>query len=1084
MKFNYFLGKITVMLLVFFASVTTSPSIAQSLSENDVKVLHSDGQSVVLELKVSDYHIETIKHEGQTYQRFLISNMAQSARPGEPQVPTCGTMVGIPSVEGVSVQIIDASYDTLHDYRLYPAPVLQVKGSNYGDIPAGGIEQVFAPNQEIYTTNAFYPDTAVKVGTAGYMRDQAVAQVQFYPVHYNPVTGEVRLYRRILAMVTWHAAHRTADEAGRMRGISPAYENLLKDKLLNYDALRRPPIEKETPIPYESEAESAASASESSSSTIKLKVVVTENGIYKLTYNNLTNAGLNLKNVNPHKISMSNAGSEVPIYVSGEKDGKFNTNDYILFYGTAITDIYTTKNVYWLTIGETNGKRMSERDGSLSGTHTVPTQFPATLLMEEDTYYWQFMPDGYGQDHWFWGDKFNGKESRDYAATLKNISTTADMVTVRIQLKGFTSLGHHTKIYLNGMQIYDQGWNGQIIFNHEVSVPHSYLKEGQNKIRIESVGDTGSSVDLILLNWIKIDYFDTYVAEISKLFFGSPAAGAFQFEVSDFRNSDITVFDITDPANVARISNTTVSPSGSVFTLRFTDTAGTSTRYLAQTYAQCKLPDSIVKDQPSTWKSKENRADYIIITHEIFTDSAKTLAQYRKNSGLKVATVNVEDIYDEFNYGVFNPKAIRDFLAYAYKDWKKPAPTYVLLMGDACYDYKDNLHTGTINYVPSQLVEPGRDLIPDNVFGETASDNWFVLVSGDDALPDMFIGRLSAGSNGEMSDIVDKIIFYEKNPPAKSWNKKVLLAADDDGADFKNTSDELADIITDDYDFTKVYIGDYKSAAPTPTDDLKKYINSGVLLTNFTGHGNATIFALWGEKEDGVGNGKVVLSLGDITSLENDHKFTMVTIADCLNGFFTGLKPEVCIAEQFQRVKDKGAVAIWASTGLGYTSGHRLLLGNFYKNIFQDGQYGLGAAATKAKIDTYSQDSYWRHMVETFVLFGDPATPLGATPYAGTRLKMLNPDGKEVMPSGSTYTVQWRASTDMIKFKLRYSFDNGHSWKKIPGYIEDTSYEWSVPKGKKRKKKCLMEVTEFDVSGKKRGKDRSNSTFTIEVGSP
>ena len=106
---------------------------------------------------------------------------------------------------------------------------------------------------------------------------------------------------------------------------------------------------------------------------------------------------------------------------------------------------------------------------------------------------------------------------------------------------------------------------------------------------------------------------------------------------------------------------------------------------------------------------------------------------------------------------IFNPRAIRDFLKYAYENWARPAPTYVLLLGDAYQDYKDNLHNGTRNYVPSRNIES-------TLFGEVSSDNWFVTINGSDSLPDMFIGRLVAQTPQEASIMVTKVLGYERYP--------------------------------------------------------------------------------------------------------------------------------------------------------------------------------------------------------------------------------------------------------------------------------------------------------------------------------
>jgi hypothetical protein len=109
--------------------------------------------------------------------------------------------------------------------------------------------------------------------------------------------------------------------------------------------------------------------------------------------------------------------------------------------------------------------------------------------------------------------------------------------------------------------------------------------------------------------------------------------------------------------------------------------------------------------------------------------------------------------------------------------------------------------------------------------------------------------------------------------------------------------------------------------------------------------------------------------------LSNVHKLPVVTMANCLNGFFTG--PEASLAETFLQIKDKGAVAVWASTGLGYPSGHRVLLNEFYQTMFQQDEHVLGAVTTAAKIAVYSQNNSWDELVQTFVLFGDPALFLG-----------------------------------------------------------------------------------------------------------
>ncbi|MFQ5610871.1 MAG: C25 family cysteine peptidase [Anaerolineae bacterium] len=961
MKSKYRWAALAAMALLLLGSLSRPPAIAQGPAASRLNLWSTSDRAIVLELAVPDFQIETVAIAGQTYHRLRIPGLAQTGQTGRPQLPTRGALVGLPSPEGLSVAILEADGEMLPGrYRLYPAP----KPEPAADALTGSTAEA------VPTTDAFQPGRLVQIGQTGYIRDQAVAQVQFYPAQYNPATGQVRLYRRIVARLTWTAS--PSGSTVERRGASPAYEKLLQDTLLNYEALNRPVF----PGGGTSPEDLAIGPAAVGDSAPALKIGVVEDGLVELTYNDLAGAGLDPAGVDPRTIKIRVRGAEIPVYAPGQDDGVFDPADTLLFYGQAITGIYTVENVYWLTAGGDPGRRMAVRDGSPSGA-PVPAHFPATLHAEENSAYWQTMPNGQGQDHWFWGDKLTAPASREYSLSLNNISTTASTATVRLRLKGRTAVqsldpDHHTKLYLNNVDVEPGGqwWDGQTIFDQELTVPHSTLSEGENLVRLELVGDTGATVDQVYHNWIEIDYWDTYVAENDELRFGAPGAGTFQFEVTGFSSNDVEVFDVTDPANVVILTQTAVVTNGQTYKLTFQDTAQPETRYLALTPARRKSPASLEPDQPSSWKSAANGADYILITHEDFYTSTLRLAEHRAASGLRTVTVKVEDLYDEFNDGIFHPQAIRDFLSYAYNNWIEPAPTYVVLVGDAYQDYRDYLNTGTVNYVPTQIIET-------DILGETPSDNWFVLVSGEDLLPDMLVGRLSAQTRAQVDHIVAKIIDYEQNPGDGVWNRRALVVADDGSSAFEITSEQIIALLPDDYTATRVYAADYPPG--NPTNDIAGNIDNGVLLLNYTGHGSVDSWGTWQEGS--------IFSGPDIDLLNNPGRLPVVTVANCLNGFFSGPQTQVSIAERFLRLQDKGAVAVWAPTGLSYPSGHQALMTAFYEAIFQDGQSNLGAATNAAKLAVSGQNNVWDELIETYVLFGDPAMSLGvpdSTPGGGT----------------------------------------------------------------------------------------------------
>src|SRR6185295_7777398 len=127
-------------------------------------------------------------------------------------------------------------------------------------------------------------------------------------------------------------------------------------------------------------------------------------------------------------------------------------------------------------------------------------------------------------------------------------------------------------------------------------------------------------------------------------------------------------------------------------------------------------PASIAANFPSTWRQSAQAADLLIVARRAFFSSLEPLKIARQMQGFKVALVDVEDMYDEFNYGEKTPQAMKDFFAYARTMWKL-APRYVLLAGDASFDQRNYLGAGDFDLVPTKLV--------DTDFMETASDDWF-----------------------------------------------------------------------------------------------------------------------------------------------------------------------------------------------------------------------------------------------------------------------------------------------------------------------------------------------------------------------
>ncbi len=115
----------------------------------------------------------------------------------------------------------------------------------------------------------------------------------------------------------------------------------------------------------------------------------------------------------------------------------------------------------------------------------------------------------------------------------------------------------------------------------------------------------------------------------------------------------------------------------------------------------------------------------------------------------------------------------------------------------------------------------------------------------------------------------------------------------------------------------------------------------------------------------------------------------------------------------------------------------------------------------------------------------DPDTPTLNVLLSGTGIyavvTIITPNGSVIIPSGSTYDIQWGVPSNAVKFDLKYSMNNGTTFKAIANKVTGTSYNWVVPTPMNNKKKCLVKVIGYNASGMKVGEGTSDGTFTIEV---
>src|SRR6476469_9096287 len=65
-----------------------------------------------------------------------------------------------------------------------------------------------------------------------------------------------------------------------------------------------------------------------------VKISVTEEALYKITYDDVVSKNFQTGSLNPSQFQIFNKGIEIPLYITGTQDGTFDQGDVIYFYGT------------------------------------------------------------------------------------------------------------------------------------------------------------------------------------------------------------------------------------------------------------------------------------------------------------------------------------------------------------------------------------------------------------------------------------------------------------------------------------------------------------------------------------------------------------------------------------------------------------------------------------------------------------------------------------------------------------------------------------------------------------------------------
>jgi hypothetical protein len=884
---------------------------------------------------------------------YLIEDGVWLNKAGEPDLPSLLYRIGLPQDGGVDVRIAEKVEKKQRGISVMPV--------YYAGIREGVPFERVIDTSEVYRQDRYFPYDIVEISQPGYYRDIYVATLRINPVQYNPLKREATFITFLKLELTFRGTPqpRAVHDKG--------FEELYEQKILNYAQCRtwrREPTPEVRSGPFEQ--------------GVWYKIEVEEGGAYKIGYDEIVQAGLNPQQFDPVTIKLFTAPFdvlpggvtsvfpdsliEIPVYVHGEDDHQFDQGDYVLFYGfpashyTLAPELiwydngYARNNVYWFTFGGAPGERMAEVDAAWNGDDP-DTTVTEIVHVEQDI----GNPTRSGIN-WYWLDVSPGTGPLGSGSISLNHPYARGPAEITL---GLFTLSAATFLY-------EFSIDGDIFFSETLYLPlrstwpphyltgTMSLSSDSSRLDINIIRPAGVTIPLTAyFNGADIRY--TRLADLFQPFHAYlDTAQAYTIQCLN-ANNDPFILDISDERAPRRLVNYDDENN----TLRLTGSTDTVQLLYFTTDAHARSA-SLVAANPGKVRSPSSGCEYLFITHPKFLTAIQPLVAYR-NQDYITRVVTVDEIFDDFSFGKYDPRAIKHFLYYTTNNWTM-VPKYIFIVGDATYDYKNNLKKeNPPNYVP--MYEAGTQLagnagMPPNFI----DDGYYVNFGGGES---MILGRIPVRNTQDVRDFIDKLFTYETQNIDGMWSKNIILAGDDEYSNAALYGDGITHVdgcesvmvrVPDSlYDFNKIYMVSYPpftypTKKPNAQAAFIKALNDGCFAGLYLGHGNTHQLA-----DEALFDGTT-----DVPKVHNGRRYFFFYYGSCTVGRFDDSDFE-CIAEEFVRGTE-GAIGTMGETGpCGALS--NISIGRTLFEYLTTTDLTMGECFHLSEINEY-------------ILLGDPATKL------------------------------------------------------------------------------------------------------------
>ncbi len=732
------------------------------------------------------------------------------------------------------------------------------------------------------------------------------------------------------------------------------------------------------------------------------KIQVAEDGLYRVTSSELTSAGVPVSNIAAGRYQLFHNGEEVAIFVRddngdgrldsfdffGEKnDGRLDTEMYVApeaqphdYYS-----LFSDTSAYFLTWHLSNiaGKRMafsSLKDAS--GLTPVDNHSESLLQLQTSSYSsgvrygssYDIQSAVYDYGEGWTGPNISKNGNRRYDFTLANFDSGGPKPTLEVVLNGISNFSHVTEISAgpNASSLRSIGqasFNGRFNYTFTGQLEWSDVgADGTLVVQVTSVGVAGQT-DVVSVAYVSVGFAQNLnLTSSSKTYQIPDSSNPRQYAVVSTNNASVlSVYDVTNPNKLARVASTAYSNR---LEFVYQDTTALARSFLVLSSGDVK---AVPKIERASIGSVSTSSDYLIISHKAMNQQASGVnpvdayATYRRSAaggGHDVGLVYMDQLYDQFSYGITSPLAVKRYLAYMMNQGD---PKFVFLIGKGTsvnLDYHRQMSTSLLHFVPT--------------FGYPGSDALFSVNGSVDTKPQIPIGRVNAFSSADVKVYLDKVKEMESQAYDQLWRKNLLHLSGG------QTPSELSSFANYINNFRSQAVGDYlggqvSSLNKNSTDDVKiinvaDEVNSGLSMITFFGHSSGVVTDI-----------EIGRASAPSAGYSNKGKYPTILVNGCnAGGIFGNTSAEnppstLTFGEDWIRTPDAGAIGFIANSDFALSSNLKRYTDLFYLFAFADSAT-IGRTTgeimnlvAERYFSIYGEGSLSQAQVYQTVLQGDPA---------------------------------------------------------------------------------------------------------------